>query len=241
MEVPSTNKSHEDGRKNHQPIVERSLLQLRRLVPVLCLVYVPILILLAALVAIYLVTDIPLRWFFIDPVAEFNSPMYIGSVSNLGVLLWGAAASVCIFGGWLAFNCKNQHETAWFLLCAGLVSMVLMLDDLFLLHEEVIEDHLFIPQQFVFAAYGVMVMVLIVRYRKTILESDYMLLFLAFVFFSISVGVDLFVEPEEFVIFGSFPGRHIIEDGFKLLGIASWSVYLVRTCFQKVVPLLRAS
>jgi hypothetical protein len=167
--------------------------------------------------------------------------MYIGCVSNFGVLMWGAAASVCIFGGWLAFKCVNHREIAWFLLCAGLVSMMLMLDDLFLLHEEVIEDHLFIPQKFVFAAYGAIVLWLLIRFRKTILESDYMLLFLSFVFFSLSVGIDLFVEPEDFTIFGGFPGRHIIEDGFKLLGIASWSVYFVRTCFQKITPLLKTT
>ncbi|MDC3256214.1 hypothetical protein OAU93_02315 [bacterium] len=218
-----------------------SLLQLRRLLPIISIVYLPVLLCLAALVAVYLITEIPLRIFFIDPVAEFNAPMYVGCVSNLGVLLWGAAASVSLFGGCLAFNCKSQNEVAWFLVCSGLISTMLMLDDLFLLHEEVIEDHLFIPQKFVFAAYGVIVLVFLIRFRRMIADSDFTLLFLAFLFFSISVGVDLFVEPEDFVIFGGFPGRHIIEDGFKLLGITSWSLYFVLTCFKRLSPLIQMS
>ena len=121
--------------------------QLSKLAPLMFAVYIPLILLLAALVVIYLVTDIPLRRFFIDPVAEFNSPMYIGCVSNFGVLCWGAASAVCLFGGWLAFQSKTHPEIAWFLVCAGAISGILMLDDLFLLHEEVFEDHFYIPQK----------------------------------------------------------------------------------------------
>ena len=226
---------------NLKSIATDLAMQTSKLAPLALLIYGPLIFLLAALVIIYLVADIPLRLFFIDPVAEFNSPMYIGFVSNLGVLCWGAAAAVCLFGGWLLFQSEYHLESAWFLICGGLITGILMLDDLFLLHEEVFEDHLFIPQEFTIGAYGVMVLWLLFRFRQVILRSDYLLLILAFVFFSISVGVDLFIEPEEFTIFGNFPGRHIIEDGFKLLGIASWSVYLIRTCLQKVAPLIRTT
>jgi hypothetical protein len=213
--------------------------QSRTLTPLLFLIYTPLLLLLVTLVIANLVTDIPMRWFFIDPVAEFNAPMYIGLVSNFGVLCWGAAASVCLFGGWLSIKSGNHRTNAWFLISAGLISTILMLDDLYLLHEEVLPDHAFIPQKLVFVGYGVMVLAFLIRFRDTIFQSDYLLLILAFGFFAISVGVDLFVEPEEFTIFGGFPGRHIIEDGFKLLGIATWSVYLIRTSMQKVAPLVR--
>ena len=114
-----------------------------------------------------------------------------------------------------------------------------MFDDLFLLHEEVIEDHLHIHQMFVFAAYGAMVLWLLVRFRDLIAGTDFILLVFSLLFFAISVVVDLFVKPEEFFIFGSFPGRHIVEDGFKLLGIATWSTYFIRTSIQRVSPLIK--
>jgi len=226
---------------NLRNILDRGVAQLPKLLPLMLAIYVPILLGIGVLIGMYLVAEIPLRLFFIDPVAEFNSPMYIGLVSNFGVLLWGAAAAVCLFGGWLTLKSKRHQEQAWFLICAGSISAMLMLDDLYLLHEEVIEDHLHISQKFVFAAYGVMVLALLIRFQKIVLSSDFMLLVFAFGFFAISIAVDLFVHPEEFVIFGSLPGRHIIEDGFKLLGIATWAAYLVRTSAQKVLPLIRTA
>lgn len=219
--------------------MNRLMTQARQLIPLLLVIYIPLLSGMAVLVAIYLIADIPLKTFFIDPVSEFNAPMYVGLVSNFGILLWGAAASTCLFGGLSIFKCEQHRESAWFLVGFGFISMLLMLDDLYLLHEEVIEDHLHIPQKFVFAVYGIIVSGLLIRFRRLILESDFLLLILAFALLAISVAVDLFVTPEEFVIFGGFPGRHIIEDGFKLLGIATWSVYFARTSFQKVSPLIR--
>ena len=69
--------------------IDRLLIQSRKLIPLLLLIYIPLLLGMAVLVAIYLIADIPLRTFFIDPVSEFNAPMYVGLVSNFGVLLWG--------------------------------------------------------------------------------------------------------------------------------------------------------
>ncbi len=221
-----------------EAIVDKALAQISKLKLLLMLVYIPVLLGLAGLVVVHVVADIPLRWFFIDPVAEFNSPMYIGLVSNFGVLLWCAAASVCLFGGWLILAFSHKRELAWFLICSGFVSTVLMLDDLYLLHEEVLPDHLFIPQKLVFAGYGGLILAFLIRFRQMILGTDFMLLALAFGFFSISVFVDLFVTPEEFFIFGSLPGRDLIEDGFKLLGITTWAVYFISTCLQKVSPLM---
>jgi hypothetical protein len=223
---------------DREAIVSNAIAQIHRKKLLLSLIYIPILMGLTTLVIVHLLTGIPLRWFFIDPVAEFNAPMYIGLVSNFGVLLWCAAASVCLFGGWLALIRTGHRESALFLICAGLVSSLLMLDDLYLLHEEVLPDHLFIPQKLVFAGYGCLILTFLFRFRQIILTTDFMLLFIAFGFFAISVFVDLFVTPEEFFIFGSLPGRDLIEDGFKFLGIVTWALYFISTCRQQVAPLL---
>jgi hypothetical protein len=115
-----------------------------------------------------------------------------------------------------------------------------MFDDLYLLHEEVLPDHLHVPQKLVFAIYGGLVLVFLFRFRRMILDTDFVLLVAAFGFFALSVLVDLFVTPEEFTVFG-LPGRHLIEDGLKLLGIATWATYFVRTSIQKIGPLIRTA
>jgi hypothetical protein len=220
-------------------VLIRARQQLASLIPWLLLIYVPILVGLSAIVVVYLNTDIPPRIFFIDPVSEFNAPMYVGLLSNFGVLLWGAAASVCLFGGWLALNSSVNRESGWFLICAGLISAMLMFDDLYLLHEEVFEDHLFIHQKFVILTYVALVLMFLVRFRNLILSTDFVLLLIAFGFLALSVLVDLLVTPEEFTLLGGLPGRHLVEDGLKLTGIATWSFYLIRTSVQEVTPLIR--
>lgn len=201
------------------------------------MIYVPILLAMVAVVLAHFYADLDPRIFFIDPVAEFNAPMYIGFLSNLGVLIWCTAAVVCLFSGWIIWKQYGKTELSFFLVCAGLISSLLMFDDLYLLHEEVFPDHLRVPQKLVIATYGGLVLVFLFRFRKMILETDFLLLVIAFGFFACSVFVDLFVTPEEFQVFG-IPGRDLVEDGFKFFGIATWGFYFVRTSFQKILPMI---
>lgn len=211
--------------------LKKQLVDLRAL---LALIYLPTLAAVGVLVAVYLVADVPLRSFFIDPVSEFSAPMYVGLVSNFGVVLWGSAASVCLFGGWLLLQESNTRPRAIFLLASGLISAILMFDDLYLLHEEVFPERLHVPQPLIYAAYGAVIVGYLIGFRHLIRESDFALLFLAFVFFGASALVDLFVTPEEFMLFTDFPGRHLTEDGLKLLGIVGWTAYFWRLATQTV-------
>ena len=213
--------------------------QITALGPLLLAIYIPTLVALVALVIVHLVTDIPIRYFMIDPVTEFAAPMYLGFFSNLGVLQWCSTAAVCLFGGWLLFKNGQQREAALFLLCSGIVTALLMFDDLFLLHEEVLPDHFFVPQMVVFAAYGTLIIGYFWRFRKMILSTEYTVLLMALGFFALSVFVDLFVTPEEFYIVAGFLGRHLIEDGLKLFGIVSWATYLIRVSLQRLAPCVR--
>lgn len=211
--------------------------QVKTLVPLLLAIYIPTLVTLVVLVIVNIITGIPVRYFMIDPVSEFAAPMYLGLVSNLGVLLWCSTAAVCLFSGGMSLNVSKDREVSLFMLCSGLITSMLLFDDLFLLHEEVLPDHLFIPQKLVFAAYAGLTLTYLFRFKRMILNTEYTLLLLAFGFFGLSVFVDLFVTPEEFLIAG-YHGRHLIEDGLKLFGIVTWSAYFIRVCIQKVRPLL---
>lgn len=208
--------------------------QIGTLRPLLLAIYGLTIAGLAGLVVVHLISDIPLRVFFTDPVTEFSAPMYVGLVSNFGVVLWASAASVCLFGAWLLRNRPDAQEPAMFLASAGLLSTVLLFDDLYLLHEEIVPERLHIPQPLVLAGYALLVAWFLVRFRRLIEQTDFALLVLAGVWFAGSVLVDVLVTPEEFFIFGDFAGRDLIEDGLKLLGIVSWTVYLWRSATQTV-------
>ena len=66
----------------------------------------------------------------------------------------------------------------------------------------------------------------LIRFRKIIIETDIVLLFLAFLFFGVSIIIDLFPIP----VFDI----DLFEDVFKLFGIVSWFGYFVIVCFQVV-------
>ena len=59
-------------------------------------------------------------------------PIGVGMISNIGILLWGAAASICFFTTFLE---SISSESSKLLLLGGLFSGLLCIDDLFLLHD----------------------------------------------------------------------------------------------------------
>lgn len=119
-----------------------------------------------------------------------------------------------------------------FLLVGGLISLILLLDDLFLFHEIVFPLYFKIPEKIVFLSYGLMVLGYITRFRKLIFETDFIFLLFAFCFFGLSIIIDIL----------DLRVSALFEDGSKLFGIVSWFGYFARTCFQAIkYALLRAT
>lgn len=100
-----------------------------------------------------------------------------------------------------------------------------MLDDLFLLHENIFPRKLNIPEKFVYFVYGIIVLSYIVKFRKLILKTDFIFLFLAFGFFGASIIFDQ-------VTTNKYLG--VLEDWFKLFGIVNWLAYFTRIGFQQM-------
>jgi len=138
-----------------------------------------------------------------------------GVVSNVGILLWCAAAAICLFSASLLRQ-QGAHREAGFLVWAGLMTTGLMLDDLFMFHEYIAPVHFHLNEKLVHASYFVVTLVYLLRHRRLILESNYRLLAAALVLFAASMMVD--------VADGQGWWR-LVEDGCKLLGISSWLAY----------------
>ncbi len=148
-----------------------------------------------------------------------------GILSNFGILIWCSAAAVSVFAG-VVVPRQRDHRWNTFLLVSGLFTAVLLLDDLFLFHEDLARHYLGIPKQVVYAAYGAATVTYLIGFRRIILETEYALLAGALVFFVLSLMVD-------FRVFGlnprTSPWYYLLEDGFKFVGIAHWGVYHIRT------------
>lgn len=223
-------------------ILSAQLKKVLPLLPLLALVYLPAFGALFVLVLVNLQTGIPIAFLTRDAAAAVQAPFYAGIVSNLGALVWSAAAAVCLFSAFLVWTWSPKHtdrshtDGALFLLFSGLITTVLMLDDVCFLHEEVIPHVFDISQKRVFAGYGLMMCLYLVRFRTLILKTEFLLLLSACGFFAISIVVDV-LPAEDFYIESIAPGfraRHLFEDGAKLLGIVSWAVYYMRVSLQYV-------
>lgn len=206
---------------------------------VLAVIYVPALIILALSALASLYTDISIAVFLRDPTATLGAHPLVGVQSNLGVLVWCTAAAVCLFTS-VILRCTQVDKTlSFFILGAGVITSVLLFDDFFLLHEDLLRRYLplggeisFI-EEIIFAGYGLVMALYIARFRKNILGFEYLLLFLAFVFFGLSVVIDL-LDNRIFLDKWNPSWSFFFEDGFKFLGIVSWSAYWIRACFRAI-------
>ena len=124
------------------------------------------------------------------------------------------------------------------MLYLGLITSLLLLDDFFLIHEaiaEYMEDVLGIGLYFgeaaVFGVYGLLIVWLVVRYRKVLLDTDCIFFGLAVGFFILSAITDVGTELADVWD----PRFTFLEDIFKLCGIVAWFTYAVKTALKKVV------
>lgn len=232
----------------------------RRLLPIVFKLYIPILILLLLVLLVSYKTQIPVSTFTKDPAAiagshglspsvNVTTNPFVGVTSNIGILFWCITASVCFFGYLILRTNQNPELNKFkvfanFLRCFAIITSILLLDDLFLFHETIAPKLLKVPQVVVYFSYALIVVWAILKYNKIILQTEWDALLLAFLFFAISVTTDLvidgFFEPLYSVEISESPLPVIIEDGAKLLGIASWCVYFSRVCFQTIKNFIKA-
>lgn len=114
---------------------------------------------------------------------------------------------------------------AQFLLYSGSLTTLLTLDDFFLLHDNLMPEYLGISGKLLGVGYGCLILLGTLRHHKSIRNTDYIVLLSALGFFGLSILVDSLQYLVEGVI-GSW--RVLLEDGFKLLGIAGWLGYYCR-------------
>ena len=153
-----------------------------------------------------------------DPAAIFGAPLYIGFLSQIGIFFWSASTAVCIFSAKILSRHPDFLNIKRFLYVSGLLTLVLGLDDAFLLHEKFF-PRIGVDETIVIVIYGGCVLFYLVRFYTTILKTEYMFLGMALIFFGVSITLDFFHVPGL--------GSYIIEDGAKLVGIVSWLAYFI--------------
>ena len=137
-------------------------------------------------------------------------PIGVGMISNIGILFWGAAASICFFTTFLE---GINRESSKLLLLGGIFSSMLCIDDLFLLHDR------YIGPDFLNLTYLAISIFLLVRFRRILKIIGLFNLIISVLFLGLSVFFDGVIQQ---IFNQSYEFTQLIEEGFKFIGIACW-------------------
>ena len=137
-------------------------------------------------------------------------PIGVGMISNIGILFWGAAASICLF---TAFSENINRESSKLLLLGGVFSGLLCIDDLFLLHDR------YLGQDFLNLTYLSISIFLLVRFQRILKNIGLFNLIISILFLGLSIFFDGVIQQ---IFNQSYELTQLIEEGFKFLGIICW-------------------
>ena len=171
---------------------------------------------------------------FIDPADLFRDPLtvaheaaaigecchaYYGAVSQLGGLIWAGGALIALFAASVMLA-HGASRTAWqFMAAIGLLTGLLVVDDVFQGHEFVYPTLFGIPEAATAGVYAALMLAILWVFRRLIIETGPDLLIIALIAFAVGVVTDLFVSDQ-------VSWHRLAEDGSKLIGITSWTTYL---------------
>ena len=155
-----------------------------------------------------------------DPASLTDRPVYLGAISNAGVMFLvvsGTATMMAFVAG---------AKDARLFVSVSLFTLILAVDDLFLLHEGPIRDALPWFEVFVFGMYGFAAVLILHKMRGSFLRPRQMPLLMAVFLMSLSVVLDTLVD--------GVPGKSVVEDLSKFAGFLLWSVYWSRRSVEAV-------
>ncbi len=175
------------------------------------------------LITMALQTSVSVAILTTDPASLSHFPFYTGLLSNIGIIFWTITATVCLFTSTIK---SIDTQRRLFMGLIGSLTFLLMLDDQFLLHEEVFPRFLGLSGTTLYAIYAIFLCGILLKYRLLILKTNPLLLFLPLAFFSASVMAGPItgglLTTSSLLLF---------EDGCKFLGILGWFVYFSTFCF----------
>lgn len=196
-----------------------------------CVIYGSLIFLLAVT---WFQKSAPVRILTRDPISIAKGAFYWGAISNIGVLLWCAAAAFCFFSFLLVQQLKPGVRSNWALLALGLITSMLLVDDLFMIHEQVFPGYLGLSENVLYGFYAVAVTSVMFFFRKVLFTGSSVYFIVAIAFFVPSLMFDTALELLLPGVVVSDDLLFFVEDGLKLLGIGSWCLYSLKLCTEQV-------
>ena len=164
-----------------------------------------------AILYISYLNNIKLSLVIRDLAQTCGYPIGVGMISNIGILLWGAASSICLFATFS--ESITNKEASKLVLLGGIFSGMLCIDDFFLLHDR------YIGPDFLNFTYLSISIFLLVRFQRTLKKIGFFNLVISILFLGLSIFFDGVIQQ---IFNQNYEFTQLIEEGFKFLGIACW-------------------
>lgn len=226
--------------------------QIKRISLIMLIIWLGYLIITGLIIGVgYFVYNIPVGDFTREPNITLDGAFYVGAISNLGIILWTAAATLCIFGSMYLQRYNPGSSFRMFLLHAGLFTILLLIDDVYQLHEIIFPFYFHISQKIIYVVYFGYALFFLMKFRATIFKTEYIILLASIFLLSLSILVDLIHDSEKLtVLLKKLTGfnmhesddvRILLEDTFKGLGILTWLTYFFRVTFVNALSPVKTS
>jgi hypothetical protein len=142
-----------------------------------------------------------------DPAQQSGQSSFLGFLSNIGIWLWISSSAICFFSANAAKG--NQREL---LLLVGMLSMILAIDDFFMIHDR------YVNQKLCYLTYAILAGALLARHQKKIMEINGSAFLLAGLLLALSILTDLTQKQNPL----GYVCTQVFEEAFKFIGVATW-------------------
>lgn len=203
----------------------RALKQVRAAVVVMLAVSAVV----AAFAQLAVIVDEPFGFLSKEPAETLGQPHYIGWFAHTVVLVTAIGAGATLFAALAVWRMGGDRAAWGFLLGAGAFTVVLVVDDFLQFHEGVY-PRFGVPEDAAFGVYALILAVIFAKWGRHVVRDDLVLGLLAGAWLGVSVLIDARLLS---VPFGM--NFHVAEDGAKMMGLALWTVFLVRIAVRLVL------
>jgi len=162
-----------------------------------------------------------------DPAAALHVNPLLGFFSNIGIIGWCAGASVGWFTTLILLRRRVAPATVRFHAGVAAFTTLLLLDDFFLIHDDLAQRYLGLSQNVVYAIYGVFFALLVVTRWREFATRNPALFVLAFGLLGFMAGIDAIFDGTTRLI-------SVAMSGSKLLGIFAWSAWVTLAALRDI-------
>ncbi len=178
--------------------------------------------------------SLPLGSLLEDPPSIFGYNQFIGFTTYMGVIVLSAGMGAAILLS-LFRPQTNKKKASQVVIGLALITLFLIIDDLFLLHERVFTGLLQVGERRIFLIYMSLFAVFLYIFRKELVDNSFIFFLVSIMLFALSLAADLLSDKI------SLPAAmadtvEILEEGSKLGGYLFWSANIILKTRDLILP-----